>query len=117
MIQIRGNHETGGNFKQGKINEDVADLEIVVEYLKSKFGYKIDILIGHSRGSVVALHWACKSEDGRRISALVNISGRYRMSVSDMTSLKYPTPINLIRDYPYSESTVNKLSRRIMIFI
>jgi len=58
----------------------VVDLEVVVEYLKSKFGYKIDVLIGHSRGSVVAFHWVCKSEDGRRISAFVNVSGRYRMA-------------------------------------
>ena len=79
---IRGNHETGGEFKQGRIREDIVDLEVVVGYLKSKFGYKIDMLIGHSRGSVVAIHWICNSEDGRHVSAMVNVSGRYRMPVS-----------------------------------
>ena len=83
-IGIRGNHETGGDFKQGRINEDVVDLQVVVEYLKSNFGYKIDMLIGHSRGSIVALYWICKSEDGRRVSAVVNVSGRYRMPVSEI---------------------------------
>jgi len=78
-FDFRGNHETGGSFKQGRIRDDVIDLEIVVEYLKSKFGYKIDMLVGHSRGSVVAFHWICKSEDGRHVSAMVNVSGRYRM--------------------------------------
>ena len=80
----RGNHETGGDFKQGRIHEDVIDVDVVVEYLKSKFGYKIDMLVGHSRGSIVALHWICKSEDGRRVSAMVNVSARYRMPVSDI---------------------------------
>lgn len=82
-MPARGNHETGGSFKQGKLRDDVADLEVVVEYLKNKLGYKIDMLVGHSRGSVVALHWICKSEDGRNVSAMVNASGRYRMNVSD----------------------------------
>jgi uncharacterized protein len=79
---LRGNHETGGDFKQGRIREDVIDLQVVVEYLKSKFGYKIDMLVGHSRGSVVAFHWICKTEDGRNVSTMVNVSGRYRMPVS-----------------------------------
>jgi uncharacterized protein len=85
-MYFRGNHETGGEFKQGRIKEDVVDLEVVIGYLKSKFGYKIDTLVGHSRGSVVAFHWICKSEDGRRVSAMVNISGRYRMQVSEILS-------------------------------
>jgi alpha/beta superfamily hydrolase len=84
---LRGNHETGGDFKQGRIIEDVVDLEVVTNYLKSKFGYKIDMLIGHSRGSVVAFHWICRSEDGRQISAMVNVSGRYRMDVSRYCAL------------------------------
>jgi len=37
------------------------------------------MLVGHSRGSVVALYWICKFEDGKRVSAMVNVSGRYRM--------------------------------------
>jgi len=78
-FDFRGNHETGGDFKQGRIGEDVVDLQVVVEYLKSKFGYKIDMLVGHSRGAVVAFYWICKSEDGRHVSAMVNVSGRYRM--------------------------------------
>jgi uncharacterized protein len=83
FIYLRGNHETGGKFKQGKITEDISDLQVVAEYLKIKFGYKIDMLVGHSRGSVAALYWICNSEDGRRVSAMVNVSARYRMQVSE----------------------------------
>jgi len=78
-FDFRGNHETGGDFKQGRIMDDVVDLEIVVAYLKRKFSYKIDLVVGHSRGAVVAQYWICKTEDGRRVSGMVNASGRYRM--------------------------------------
>jgi pimeloyl-ACP methyl ester carboxylesterase len=66
------------------------------------------MLIGHSRGSVVAFHWACKSEDGRRISALVNVSGRYRMSVSKicLLTLNRFHLISFGRINPYSGSMV-----------
>ena len=58
------------------------DLKVVVEYLKSSYGYVIDLVVGHSRGSIVAMRWICTTEDGRKISGFVNASGRYRMAVS-----------------------------------
>jgi hypothetical protein len=60
----------------------VTDLLVVVEYLKTHFGYVIDLVVGHSRGSVVGMHWICTSEEGRNVSGFVNASGRYRMAVS-----------------------------------
>lgn len=78
-FDFRGNHETPGNWRQGALDDDVLDLITVVEYLKATFGYTIDLVVGHSRGSVVAMHWICTSEDGRKISGFVNASGRYRM--------------------------------------
>jgi uncharacterized protein len=83
-ICLSGNHETGGDFKHAKIGEDVVDLQVVVAYLKNKFGYKIDMLVGHSRGAGIAFHWICKSEEGKHVSAMVNVSGRYRMPVSEI---------------------------------
>lgn len=81
-MTCRGNHETGGPFKQGRLYDDVADIEVAVDFLKDNFGYKVDLVVGHSRGSTAAMHWVCRSEEGRRISAMVNASGRYRMHVS-----------------------------------
>lgn len=78
----RGNHETGGAFKQGRLMDDVKDLIAVVAYLKRTFGYTPDLLVGHSRGSVVAQYWIYKTEDGRKVSGMVNASGRFRMNVS-----------------------------------
>ncbi|KZP26648.1 ectomycorrhiza-regulated esterase [Athelia psychrophila] len=79
-FDFRGNHETGGEFKQGSLMEDVQDLVAVVAYLKRTFGYIPDLIVGHSRGSVVAQYWICKTEDGRRVRGMVNASGRYRMN-------------------------------------
>jgi len=58
----------------------VTDLLVVVEYLKAHFGYTIDLVVGHSRGSIVGMHWICTSEDGKNVSGFVNASGRYRMA-------------------------------------
>ena len=78
---LSGNHETGGIWKQGALDEDLVDLQAVVDYLKQTYGYVIDLLVGHSRGSIVAFRWLSTTEDGRKVSAFVNASGRYRMAV------------------------------------
>jgi len=79
-FDFRGNHETGGSFKQGSIMDDIQDLAAVVAYLKQSFGYIPELLVGHSRGSIVAQYWLCKTEDGRKVQGMVNASGRYRMN-------------------------------------
>lgn len=61
--------------------EDLEDLKVVVKYLAETYGYEVDLLVGHSRGSVVALHWLCTTEEGARCGGMVNVSGRYRMDV------------------------------------
>ncbi|KAF8968918.1 Alpha/Beta hydrolase protein [Flammula alnicola] len=80
-FDFRGNHETGGVWKQGALADDLVDLQAVVDYLKSTYGYVIELLVGHSRGSIVAFRWIATTEDGRKVSAFVNASGRYRMAV------------------------------------
>jgi predicted alpha/beta hydrolase family esterase len=77
-----GNHETPGTWRQGSLEDDIVDLSTVVEYLKSKFGYVVHLLVGHSRGSIVAFHWLSTTEEGKHVAGFVNVSGRYRMHVS-----------------------------------
>jgi uncharacterized alpha/beta hydrolase family protein len=60
---------------------DVVDLQIVVAYLRAHYGYRIDIIVGHSRGSLVGLRWMCIAEEAKDVSGYVNVSGRYRMEV------------------------------------
>lgn len=54
-----------------------------MDYLTSQLGYVIDLLVGHSRGSVVGMLWLCKHRDGaaKSVRGYVNVSGRYRMEV------------------------------------
>ncbi|KAK0193108.1 hypothetical protein F5146DRAFT_1120774 [Armillaria mellea] len=44
------------------------NLRIVTDYLKVHFGCQIDLVIGHSRGAVLAIRWLCTSEDGKQDS-------------------------------------------------
>jgi len=59
----------------------------VVDYLRRIYGYEVDVVVGHSRGSVVGMHWLCTSEEGQRARAMINVSGRYRMHVREMILL------------------------------
>ncbi|EIW59500.1 alpha/beta-hydrolase [Trametes versicolor FP-101664 SS1] len=80
-FDFRGNHETPGTWAFGRFTNDVLDLEVVVDYLAREFGYVVDMVVGHSRGSVVGMLWLCKHRDGAAKDATryVNVSGRYRM--------------------------------------
>jgi hypothetical protein len=76
-----GSHESSGQFRFGGIEDDVEDLAAVVAFLQRTYGYVIDLLVGHSRGSIVALNWFCTADAAQEARGLVNISGRYRMHV------------------------------------
>nr|VWP01728.1 CBFD_NFYB_HMF domain-containing protein [Ganoderma boninense] len=80
-FDFRGNHETPGPWVFAGFSDDVMDLEVVVEYLKREYGYVVDMLVGHSRGSITALMWLCKHNDreAKTVTRFVNVSGRYRM--------------------------------------
>ncbi|XP_006462461.1 hypothetical protein AGABI2DRAFT_72188 [Agaricus bisporus var. bisporus H97] len=80
-FDFRGNHETGGTWKQGAFHDDLEDIDAVVSYLKAKYGYEIELIVGHSRGSLVAFRWISTTEEGRKVSAFINVSARHRMRV------------------------------------
>lgn len=68
----------------GALHEDLEDLQVVVQYLSRVYGYIVDLLVGHSRGSVVAMRWLCEAEEAKNVRGFVNASGRYRMEVSSL---------------------------------
>lgn len=78
-FDFRGNHETPGKWNQSGMESDLEDLRVVVEYLKKTYDYAVDLIVGHSRGSLVGFRWMCVSEEGKRVSGFVNASARYRM--------------------------------------
>ena len=57
------------------------DVRVVVAYLAEEYGYKIDLVIGHSLGSIAAMRWMCTSNEGKLVGGFVNVSARYRMDV------------------------------------
>ncbi|KAF8574331.1 ectomycorrhiza-regulated esterase [Ramaria rubella] len=78
-FDFRGNHETPGPWNMSYFENDLADLRAVVAFLTSQLGYTIDVVIGHSRGSLIAYKWICTAPEGQTVSAFVNVSARYRM--------------------------------------
>jgi predicted alpha/beta hydrolase family esterase len=102
----RGNHETPGTWRYGSPADDVLDLAIVVEFLKKNYGYCVDLVVGHSRGAVVAFHWLCTSEEGKQVGGFVNVAGRYRMRVSlpNNTMIGADVPSSFRRFTPPTEN-------------
>ncbi|EIM86130.1 alpha/beta-hydrolase [Stereum hirsutum FP-91666 SS1] len=80
-FDFRGTHESGGTWRQTPILNDVEDIRVVAAFLSSRYGYHVDLVVGHSRGANVGIYWCCMTEEGRSVSAFVNVSGRYRMEV------------------------------------
>ncbi|KAI0785253.1 Alpha/Beta hydrolase protein [Abortiporus biennis] len=78
-FDFRGNHETPGPWRAGAFLEDVRDLDVVVEYLKRVYGYKITLLVAHSRGVIASFRWLCTSPDAKNVKGFVNVAGRYRL--------------------------------------
>jgi hypothetical protein len=53
---------------------------VVVEYLKSKYGYTVTMMIPHSKAVNMAMRYLCTHEDvAAGIRCFVNVAGRYRM--------------------------------------
>ncbi|KAG7439685.1 uncharacterized protein BT62DRAFT_983375 [Guyanagaster necrorhizus] len=71
--------ESPGIWRQTSLEQDVLDLHVVTEYLTTYFGYHIDLIVAHSRGTILAVRWLCTTEEGKSVSGFVNVSGRYRI--------------------------------------
>ncbi|KAG8928130.1 hypothetical protein FRC00_001856, partial [Tulasnella sp. 408] len=82
-FDFRGNHESNGIWYMGEKGfvNDLQDIDAVVAYLKAQYGYRVDLAIGHSRGSIVGMRWLATAPEGQGVSGYVNVSGRYRMKL------------------------------------
>ena len=75
-----GNSETPGQFIYGGIDSDIVDLDVVVKYLRSKYGYAVTMIISHSKASNVAMRYLCSHEEvAANVKCFVNVAGRCRM--------------------------------------
>ncbi|KAG8949924.1 hypothetical protein FRC04_008227 [Tulasnella sp. 424] len=66
--------------EKGFVN-DIEDINAVVAYLKAEYGYRVDLAIGHSRGSIVGMRWLASAPEGQDVLGYVNVSARYRMKL------------------------------------
>jgi len=88
-FDFRGNHETGGTWKMAAFPNDVEDIQVVAEYLIKEFGYVINLVIGHSKGSVAGMRWVCTSPQAESVRGFANVSGRYRMECTPYRNEPY----------------------------
>ncbi|KAK0441528.1 ectomycorrhiza-regulated esterase [Desarmillaria tabescens] len=80
-FDFRGHFESPGIWRPNSLEQDVLDLRVVTDYLTAYFGYRIDLIVAHSHGAILAVHWLCTTDAGGNVSGFVNVSGRYRMRV------------------------------------
>lgn len=85
-FDFRGNGDSTGDWTMGTLDNDVQDLATVIRYLHHQQRYTIDLIVAHSRGSMIS--WMYLSKDERELERnggrawlpnLVVASGRWQM--------------------------------------
>lgn len=46
--------ESQGHWGMMNLDDDVVDLQVVLDYLTTEYGYRIHLIVAHSRGSLLA---------------------------------------------------------------
>lgn len=83
-FDFRGNGDTGGCWGMCSIGNDMEDLQAVVYYLCREMGYRVELIVGHSRGSLDAWTYLARDErlrwdDDTDVPFFVAVSGRWEM--------------------------------------
>ncbi|KAJ1026773.1 hypothetical protein NDA16_002070 [Ustilago loliicola] len=84
-FDFRANGETPGTWSMGNLADDVEDLVAVVDYLRTKLEYTVEIIVGHSRGCLDAFAWFAKHcpdalPPSLRVPFFVGLSARFNMA-------------------------------------
>ncbi|GAC97430.1 ectomycorrhiza regulated esterase [Pseudozyma hubeiensis SY62] len=84
-FDFRANGETPGTWSMGNLADDVEDLVAVVNYLRTKLEYTVEIIIGHSRGGLDGFAWFAKHcpdalPPSLRVPFFVGLSARFNMA-------------------------------------
>ena len=87
-MNLSGSHETPGQYTYGDLKPDIVDIDVVVRYLKAKYGYVVTTMVSHSRASLMTMYYLCTYEDAKNVKCFVNVSGRYRVSRVDRGRLE-----------------------------
>ncbi|GAC94358.1 ectomycorrhiza-regulated esterase [Pseudozyma hubeiensis SY62] len=83
-FDFRGNGETGGSWGMCNIGHDIEDLQAVVHHLRHEMAYRVELIVGHSRGSLDAWTYLARDErlrwdDDTDVPFFVAVSGRWDM--------------------------------------
>lgn len=85
-FDFRGNADSKGDWTMGSLDNDLADLSSVIRHLHRTHGYTVDMIVAHSRGSMVSWIYLSRPEqelqrDGgvAYVPNLVVASGRWTM--------------------------------------
>ncbi|CBQ71640.1 conserved hypothetical protein [Sporisorium reilianum SRZ2] len=86
-FDFRGNGDTGGDWTMENLGNDVEDLSSVIRHLHHEHGYAVELIVAHSRGSMVSWMYLSRPEaDLQRdmgektyVEKLVVVSGRWHM--------------------------------------
>ncbi|ORY78426.1 Alpha/Beta hydrolase protein [Leucosporidium creatinivorum] len=71
--------ESEGKWGMMNLDDDIVDLKVVIAYLEEEWGYRIHLIIAHSRGSMITAYYlSCFPHP--HIPLFVNLSGRYDMT-------------------------------------
>ncbi|CDS01345.1 uncharacterized protein SPSC_06621 [Sporisorium scitamineum] len=84
-FDFRANGETPGTWSMGNLADDVEDLVAVVNYLRTKLEYTVEIIIGHSRGGLDGFAWFARHcpdalPPSLRVPFFVGLSARFNMA-------------------------------------
>ncbi|CAO1625655.1 unnamed protein product [Sympodiomycopsis kandeliae] len=78
-FDFRANHETPGEWNMAKFDNDIQDINCVLAYLEQHYNYNLQLLVGHSRGSLVGWKFLSQYPSPQNI-LWVSLGGRWRMN-------------------------------------
>lgn len=86
-FDFRGNGDSKGDWIMGNLANDVNDLSSVVHHLHHNEGYTVDLIVGHSRGSMVSWMYLSRSHEelskdlgeDAYVPNFISVSGRWQM--------------------------------------
>ena len=86
-FDFHANAESPGTWDMAGFESDILDIKCVVDFLRSTYGYSIEVVIAHSRGAIDAFayfhqHAADTALPQDRIPYFVALAPRFNMEVS-----------------------------------
>ncbi|KAM0792150.1 hypothetical protein ACM66B_004848 [Microbotryomycetes sp. NB124-2] len=70
--------ESAGEWGMMNIDDDVRDLQVVIKHLDVEYGYRVHLIVAHSRGSLLSTYYLSCFDHPHVL--FVNLSGRYDMT-------------------------------------